>query len=400
MNSYIFFSDRKSVLFALGLFFLTMPFFVWHIPQLSYIKLLVSITVVIMAFNRQKRYTGSDKRLIMLFVLTGLYYIFLSFSHDILNLNGIITSLIIVLFYCVAFIKDRFLRDVFVRFTNLYAVFIGLSLLCWFLAIAGLLPSMGTIEHYNPMVHRTYITYPFVIIEYFSDEGIRFSGLYDEPGSVGTLSALLLCNQGFNMKDWKTYILLLSGIFSMSFFFYALIPTYWILYLISKKKSKGIVPVLLLTVVFVLFYSKTQNSEFMSERMWSRFEWDASEGKFLGDNRITEEGDIYFAKIRGTREYFFGVDDVTGYWKAAEGSSSYKNVIAMYGLVFFVFYVMFFILLAKKYCIQTSSFILFFIVFFLNMYQRSSVYSMSFIFLYVYLARRDSIKHLEIKDIQ
>lgn len=400
MNSNIFFSDRKSLLFALGLFFLTMPFFVWHIPQLSYIKLLVSIIVVVMAFNRQKKHTDSDNRLIVLFVFTGLYYIFLSFFHDILNLNGIITSFIIVLFYCVSFIEDRFLRDVFVRFSNLYTVLIGLSLLCWFLAIAGLLPSMGTIEHYNPMVHRTYNTYPFVIIEYFSDEGIRFSGLYDEPGSVGTLSALLLCLQGFNMKDWKTYILLLSGIFSMSFFFYALVPIYWIFYLISKKKSKGIVPVLLITIAFVLFYSKTQNNEFMSERLWSRFEWDASEGKFLGDNRITDEADIYFAKIRGTREYFFGVDDVTGYWKAAEGSSSYKNVIAMYGLVFFVFYVMFFILLAKKYCIQTSSLILFLFVFFLNLYQRSNIYSMPFIFLYAYLARWDSLKYIEIKELQ
>lgn len=125
--------------------------------------------------------------------------------------------------------------------------------------------------------------------------------------------------------------------------------------------------------------------------MWSRFEWNATEGKFAGDNRMTEDGERYIEKIKGTHEYYFGVDNISEFWKAAGESSSYKNIIAMYGIIFFVLYCAFFVKLGKDNCNTRSSFVLYLLLFSVNMYQRVDLYSLPIMFLYSYLARRDSI---------
>lgn len=383
------FYTESSFWFSLGLLFFVMPYFVWNLPFLSLIRLALTCLLVIIAFKNRKNINTKDRSSIVLFVFTTVYYIMLAFFHGTLNVFGIISQSVYVFFFSIVFLDVRFLLKVFKYFSNIYAVLIGVSLVCWFLAIGGLLPSTGTIRHYNEMIDRTYSTYPFVVIEYFLDDGMRFSGLFDEPGVVGTTSALLLCLSRFQMKNWRTYVLILSGVFSMSFFFYALTTVYWPFYLIFSKRKY--IQALLLCSFFAIFFLKTQDNDFISDRMWSRFEWNATEGKFAGDNRMTEDGERYIEKIKGTHEYYFGVDNISEFWKAAGESSSYKNIIAMYGIIFFVLYCAFFVKLGKDNCNTRSSFVLYLLLFSVNMYQRVDLYSLPIMFLYSYLARRDSI---------
>lgn len=383
------FYKESTFWFALGLFYYIMPYFVWNTPFFQLTNLALTYILVITAYNNRKPFNRKDISSISLYVFTTIYYILLAYFHSTLNFAGIISQLIYVLLFTITFLNDSYLEKVFKHFNNIYVVLVGVSLVCWILAIAGLLPNTGTIRHYNEMLDRTYSTYPFVVIEYFLDDGIRFSGLFDEPGVVGTYSALLLCLSKFQMKNWRTYILIITGVCSMSFFFYTLVSVYWLSYLIFSEKKY--MQSILLCSVFAVFFVETQDNEFISQRMWSRFEWNAKEGKFSGDNRMTDEGEKYIEKIKGTHEYYFGVDNVSAFWAAAGGSSSYKNIIAMYGIIFFALYCAFFIKLGRDNCRTMASFVLFLLLFMLNMYQRVSIYSLPIIFLYSYLARRDSL---------
>lgn len=89
-----------------------------------------------------------------------------------------------------------------------------------------------TIEQHD----RVYTVYPLLVL----DKGVdilRFYGPFNEPGVVGTLGAVLLCTQKFNFKDWRTLIILLAGVLSMSLFFFALVIGYGVVYLVFLRKN-------------------------------------------------------------------------------------------------------------------------------------------------------------------
>lgn len=53
----------------------------------------------------------------------------------------------------------------------------------------------------------------------------RMNGVYDEPGTVGTIAALLLAATGFHLHDWRSRVLYAAGVLSFSLAFAALATT-------------------------------------------------------------------------------------------------------------------------------------------------------------------------------
>ena len=49
--------------------------------------------------------------------------------------------------------------------------------------------------------------------------------------------AVLLCTQKFNFKNWRTLIILLSGVLFMFLFFLALVIGYGVVYLLFLRKK-------------------------------------------------------------------------------------------------------------------------------------------------------------------
>jgi hypothetical protein len=50
----------------------------------------------------------------------------------------------------------------------------------------------------------------------------RLCGVYDEPGMVGTIAALMLAVRGFDIRGWRAIVLWLGGVFSLSLAFVVL----------------------------------------------------------------------------------------------------------------------------------------------------------------------------------
>lgn len=377
----------SNIWMALILFYFSSPYFVWHIPFKNYINIFAIIILSFTCYKHRKKMVISDQILIFMYLITWVYYMIqLYFSGR--NFFGLIENAPICLLCFVTIVRKDYGEKVLNQYVDIYSCVIFISILVWFASSLLPIPSTGMINHYGEM--RQYDTYPFLVKERLVIDSFRFYGPFDEPGIVGTTGAMLLCLLKFDFKDKRTWIILLSGILSMSFFFYTVVAIYSVTYLCFVKNA--IPQTVLIAIAFLLFYLLTKDHEILSKVIWARFEWDSDLGKFAGDNRTNDLANEYFNKIRGTSEYFFGVRNLEQYWSFAEGDSSYKNIIAMYGAIFLFMYCFYYILFAYSYRQTLFSFGLFCFFFLLNMYQRSNIYSTLWMFLYVALARGFSIK--------
>lgn len=169
-----------------------------------------------------------------MFIGTLLYYILGGIINEQSNLFGVIARFTTMLLITIPFMKREFSRLVYEDFLNIYVVFISISLSVYICAQLGYISPIGqiTIEQHD----RVYTVYPLLVL----DKGVdilRFYGPFNEPGVVGTLGAVLLCTQKFNFKDWRTLIILLAGVLSMSLFFFALVIGYGVVYLVFLRKN-------------------------------------------------------------------------------------------------------------------------------------------------------------------
>jgi hypothetical protein len=377
--------ERAPLIAAFLLFILSGPYFFGFIYTSNILKILVGVVFALICYsNREIR--RKDFGLVFFYCFVVAYNIGLSLFLHMININGVINNATVFLFVFLFFTKETFYKRTFQIFVLIYASIMAISLTVWILAIMGLVSPIDQYVSSNGFV--VYNHYPFLLMPTGVDS-LRFNGLFDEPGVVGTLSGFILIINGFNIKDWKSIMAMISGLASFSLFFYVIAGIYFIYYSFFVKKSF----VLALFVVIALggFYLTTKDSPMMYEMIWSRVEWDEENGKFVGDNRITKEGDEYYESIKGTSEYYFGVKDRERFWSYAEGSSSYKTVVAQSGMVFLVLYLGFLLLYAWKKKSTTSLFIWFCIVLFANTYQRPDVFGVVVMFLYSVLARAKSI---------
>lgn len=69
----------------------------------------------------------------------------------------------------------------------------------------------------------------------------RLCGMYDEPGMVGTISALMLAVRGFDIRGWRALMLWLAGALSLSLAFVVLVLFGLLLRAVSRRDGRPIV---------------------------------------------------------------------------------------------------------------------------------------------------------------
>ena len=139
---------------------------------------------------------------------------------------------------------------------------------------------------------------------------------------------------------------------------------------------------LLLASFLIVFYVETKDNPIFYEYLWQRTEWDDSSNTIEGNNRSNESVDAYLKNARGSIEYYIGTSDSNWYDTVAGGSSAtYKSIIGIHGIIFFILYTGFFIMLDlnKKNKLEA---LLYCVVVLANFYQRSSIYFPVTMFLY------------------
>lgn len=369
---------------AFWLYLLLFPFFVWTIEPYS--SWLIALPLFFFLFAHQSKSID--------------FAAFVSFFAICLlgALCGGSNIVGMIMFCTIPFIfsadKD-FLIGVYKKFRLIFVVLITLSLISYILVSIGLkLPFYVSPPPPRNTIDYNYFIYPFYACPSVSDWralGIeRFNGLFDEPGTVGTASLLLLYIEKMNLKKIGNIILLISGALSFSLYFYGglfVLLTYFLL--IGKTKLWVKVVYGLIIAASLVFIA---NNEITNELIWKRMMWDSSEKTIVGNDRSDYELVQYVKSIKGTSKYYFGSPEMVAQFN---GSASIEKEIITHGFITLLCFFAFFVFYALKHLRFSRAWILFLVIFFANMFNRPSLFSYESLFIYMVAIFAYSKKYCE-----
>lgn len=365
----------RLVFFLVGFcFFSLIPVvFLWGEMSRMLVTMLVSLLIVALIINK-----GTEKKRIPVAFLFSLLYFVIALRSEKNIIGSLYTLLIIPIF----FLNKNVINRIYIPFHTIFSLVTGLSLIVYIaVVIVGVSLPNQMIPPLNDIKKGTYYLYPFLVTYYdkfFTSP--RFYCLFDEPGVMGTFSAIILVVERFNLRDWKNIIILLGGIFSLSFFFFIICGVY--LFFLGSWKVKTVS-----AIVVVISAIALKDNEIVEEKVFSRFV--VEDGELAGDNRLNSTFDNYYKNFKKSPYYLWGLGGDKG-TEINEGGSSYKQVIVSNGLIWFVFYIFAWglLMIGSVKGIRSSFPVLLCILG--TLYQRPDVHMISYAFLFLVLIGRYS----------
>ncbi len=228
-----------------------------------------------------------------------------------------------------------------------------------------------TVPYYSSgeLMGWTYENY-YLTLLVFSSDGLRLSGLFNEPGYFGTIVALYLISQKFDFKIKENVVLFVAGCLSFSLAYYVLVILYYIFSVFKKPKYVIIAVLLFFTLNLVLPYLIKQNE--MVGVLLERFS--IQDGNIVGNNRTTERFDLFWNQMYRDGKALFGYGH--GYTTIIQAHSlSWKNSVLEFGYIgaFMLWWLLY--RAARNIIRKTDYFeIVFVLLFFASIYQRPSVF--------------------------
>ena len=367
-----------ALIAAVIIYLFCYPYFAWGMCKSGYPLVFLKI-ILFFLFLANLDLKGLGRRFLLL-ILFGLFVVMqLSIGG---NIFGVLSSVILC---TIPFGNEFFSRKTFDYYLDIYSFIICISGIVWLFSLVGAVPSMGTIAPLNELKAYNYLLYPFLVKYNSFNEISRFSGPFDEPGVVGTLSILILTIGKFNLKDKRNLIVFITGFLSLSFFYYFYIILYYIFYFIKddRHKKKGFI----FLGILVLFVILTLNNEIMYTHLWQRFEWDSDSGSLQGDNRIGVVGKDIFDSILSSREFYFGAKDYAYLEELLEYRASLLLSILQYGFICVSIYIGIFLYYGWRYRASISNYVFVSLVLLGTLFQRPFFYNPEFLFLFSLLAK-------------
>ena len=358
-------NDKDSILFAILAFITARPYFVWHTSIPVYALILMFLMLLMHSKLRRSR-VG----IVFVFVILYLW----------ISIRGPFTfigALSVFPTFLIFFTDESFLQKSFLCYKSIFSLTLIPSFVIFITAIiSGFDLPFDQIEPLNMIKDGVYRQYPFLVV-YEGISGfplLRFNGYYDEPGLLGTISAILLISDNCNMKKWENWLILLSGIFSLSLFFFVLMGLYIIIFTNFKVKALSLV-----TVSIVVSFA--MSIDYLRENFFSRFLFE--NGRFSGDSRTSVSYDIWYNSFLYSKDVFWGLGGSIASEKNY-GGSSYKDLIVTYGIIHFISYVLGFLWFYIKVIGKNRRFLICFLMLLCVIYQRPSISDFYYIFLFAF----------------
>lgn len=344
---------------SLTAFILMRPYFVWTTYGSGVLSLLckgglsisVLLIVIYLLMNNRKINRAAFGTIILL-ILVRMYMITTGIDKtSFLDYNIYIVLIMIIAFFI---LTEQERKEVFNNFALIFAISLVPAIIIWFLTNSGIqLPYQYlATEHVGKAANGIYyqkyfgaasLSYPYFVFQ-------RLSGMFDEPGVVGTFAALFLAGDEFRLKGrLRNIIILIGGILSLSMAFYILI----IITLAIKSFNKGFLKFSIVLILIILSYNVIVTIEtdnyIISEIFQKRFKIVGI--SLAGDNRASQSFNYEFDEFM--KSDFLRI--LFGYGKGASqnnprmfGSSTYKMLIYDFGVIGFVMLLVWIIYATKK----------------------------------------------------
>ena len=265
-------------------------------------------------------------------------------------------------------LKDKLKMEIFNLFISILAIVLFMGILFW---LCNFFLNWNLYLGDCYIGNRLFQLYPFYCVEYtplslqMFNVG-RFSSVFDEPGMLGTISALILCAKNFEFKsDPRLSLILLGGILSMSLAFFVLCLSYWI---ISRKIfSKYILYLFAFLILFFLIDSLFDGV--FIERLLYRLTGNDIKGL---DNRTDGNFDMMFNQFLNSSSLLFGMGH-NAHLLAGGGSDGMKVFFYNYGILGLILLLFSFSALICSYKLRWDILPLI-VVYLFSFYQRAAIY--------------------------
>lgn len=348
------------------------PFYFWSISGI-----VSSVYIVVYFFYGLWERPQNRFHVISLFLFI-LFYFYAAINmyekHNFIGTiyNGFRVLLPLTLF----FISQANWAVIFKRFVTIYSLILLPSLLVYFCVIwIGIDLPHKLITPLNEIKDYGYYAYPFMVIIDKLDS-FRFCGYFDEPGVIGNISGVLLIVNRCNMRDWRSWVLLISGLFSFSLFFYGLVSLYILLF--GPKKAKF---ALVIIIVMAFTYLATSESVF-NKLLLARLEM-GDDGELVGDNRTIASFDMFWKRFVDSEMLWFGYGHRYSNLVADPGGQSYKHLIVDYGIIMFIVYLLAFLYYYMSYHVKKKHLIILLLILASVLFQRPFIFSLLYLFLLI-----------------
>lgn len=354
------------------------PYYIWRYPSYIYIA---SLSLMIASFLFTKGVICKEKFLysIPLFCLV--------FIYKILEGSNILGAMVIAIPLSILFlIKREWLLYGFEALKTLIALMLIPAILLWgvhhlidnSILYLGALPYELNPNQFKVMAGFGYALYPFTVVldNMLLNDFYRLTGPFDEPGVVGTISALILAADRYSFRKKANIILFIAGTLSISLAFYFITFIYYFIISMKRPRILFFLTLFLIGLISVANYNETIK-RYTIDRV------SVSDGRLSGDNRSSIGLEFSFKKWSESTGsvLFFGVrDDVSS------GESSYKQIPIKAGLIgVVVFLSIFLFTLVTSIQIKTINMYLlvFIFLFFISIYQRPDVVHAAFYFIFI-----------------
>lgn len=377
----------SALLVAFIIFFHLSPFYIWGLTNNSIATLIVNLSLLVtLFFNASLSALRKEPSLVAYFILLILYCILSSYSH--ITILGVISRLIGIVPLCLMAKKINYTSYKVLQ--TFYSIIIVISLINFLMVYLGTPLSSRIIDPLNELKEFTYTAYPFLVIPNMI-EIPRFYGIFDEPGVVGTYAIMFLTIEKLNFRKWQNWAIFISGIFSLSLFFYL---GFFLIYIVNVLREKGSLVKTFVSLGFVAiigFIFVIQENSVLYESIGSRLQYDEQDRTFSGDNRSVSFLKDRYDKVKWSSPVFYLGGKLGGasdkfVEEINEGGASYRNMILKIGLLGTILYTLFFILYFKRNVAKRFDRFLYLFVIFLVIWQRPYFIDIGYLYFFFTMA--------------
>ena len=334
------------------------PVYADIVMYLRYFTIIAGLAYIVF---KQK---GFDAKKLTLTIPVIYYYLMLVFN----TYGGYQGSYIheVISIVCFLLMNNKMKQKTFNIFYRLILVTNAISIVLYVLYMVHIRMGFISVPFYNNGVLSSY--YQKFLIFAIVDGGYsmpRLCGIFNEPGALGTVCALLFALTYQKSSLREKAILLMATLFTMSLAGFVLIIAYMVILLAQKSWKYAAIVLALIAFFFMIPQIDWGNEEI--NRFAKRFAI-TTQG-LAGDDRtsLAVGFDEEYQNLLHSSEAFFGKGAT---YTADSGASSYKNLIMQFGILGFGIYLILWLYAALKESKGNRECVVFLLVFLISIYQR------------------------------